>query len=47
VRGRFFREFFTGEALAQASQRGCGCPIPGDAEGQLDVALDNLIWCLI
>ena len=23
-----------GEALGQAAQRGCGCPIPGDTEGQ-------------
>ena len=23
-----------GEALAQAAQRSCGCPIPGGAQGQ-------------
>ena len=30
------RKFFTegGEALAQAAQRSCGCPIPGGAQGQ-------------
>ena len=24
-----------GEALAQAAQSGCGCPIPGGVEGQV------------
>ena len=30
------RKFFTqcGEALAQAAQRSCGCPIPGGVQGQ-------------
>ena len=25
----------SGEVLAQAAQRGCGCPIPGDVQGQV------------
>jgi len=25
-----------GEALAQVTQRGSGCPIPGDTQGQLE-----------
>lgn len=31
--------FFTegSEALAQAAQRSCGCPIPGDVQGWLGV----------
>jgi len=24
-----------GEALAQVAQRSCGCPIPGDVQGQV------------
>jgi len=24
----------SGEVLEQAAQRGCGCPIPGDVQGQ-------------
>ena len=28
--GRFFTE--SGEVLAQAAQRGCGCPIPGGVQ---------------
>ena len=25
----------SGEVLAQAAQRGCGCPIPGSVQGQV------------
>jgi len=32
VREKFFAE--SGEALARSAQRGCGCPIPGGAQGQ-------------
>jgi len=33
VREIFYRE--VGEALAQAAQRGCGCPMPGGVQGQV------------
>ena len=26
---------FSGEVLEQAAQRGCGCPVPGGAQGQV------------
>ena len=25
----------SGEVLEQAAQRGCGCPVPGDVQGQV------------
>ena len=31
------------EALAQVAQRGGGCPIPGDSQGQAGGALSTLI----
>jgi len=31
--GKFFNE--SGEVMAQAAQRGCGCPIPGGTKGQV------------
>ncbi|GAB0180752.1 hypothetical protein GRJ2_000540500 [Grus japonensis] len=33
IRKKFFTE--GGEALEQAAQRGCGCPIPGSVQGQV------------
>ena len=33
VRGKLFIE--SGEVLAQAAQRGCGCPIPRGVQGQV------------
>jgi len=33
-----------GDALAQAAQRGCGCPISGGFQGQAGWALGSLIW---
>ena len=33
-----------GEALVQADQRSCGCPIPGDFKARLDGALGSLTW---
>lgn len=27
---------FYGEAVAQVSQRGCGCPIPGNIQGHIE-----------
>ena len=32
------------EALAQVAQRGGGCPIPGDSQGQAGGALSTLIY---
>ena len=34
-----------GDALEQVAQRGCGCPIPGDIQGQarLGVVLGSLV----
>ena len=33
IRGKFFTK--SGEALQQAAQRGCGCPIPGGVQDQV------------
>lgn len=32
---QFFDDDDGGETLAQVAQRGCGCPIPGNVQGQL------------
>ena len=29
-------DYESGEVLGQAVQRGCGCPIPGDVQGQVE-----------
>jgi len=36
-RNKIIKDNFTesGEVLEQAAQRGCGCPIPGDVQGQV------------
>lgn len=42
VRLEVRRKFFTwsGEVLAQTAQRGCGCPIPGSAQSQVECSLN-------
>ena len=30
-----YYEYESGEVLARAAQRGCGCPIPGGVQGQV------------
>lgn len=44
---------FYGEAVDQVSQRGCGCPIPGNIQGQVeqgseqpDLVENVLAFCL-
>jgi len=31
-----------GEALAQAAQRSCGCPLPGSVQGQVGWGFEQL-----
>ena len=34
-----------GEALTQVAQRGGGCSVPGDIQGQAGQGSEHLIWC--
>ena len=52
IRKKFFFYHKGGEALAQVAQRGGGCPVPADAQGeagrgseQPDVAVGILVHC--
>jgi len=39
VRKKCFTE--GGEALAQSAQRSCGCPLPGNVQGQVGQGLEH------
>ena len=40
----FFLYWEGGEAVAQAAQRSCECPIPGGAQGQVGWTLGSMSW---
>jgi len=47
IRRKFFFQMASkkhGEALAQAAQRSCGCPIPGCVQGQVGVLGSLICW---